>query len=255
MHHLVGCPHICVDVVSVRAADGDRPSPVHIHGRRGCGICIGELHRQQRPFLQPELIAGDHLRLCGGGGSADAEVGLVKGVVDVIRDQRPLNACVSHHMKRRLRAWGIDTHHLLAKRHQGRALGDNEIQIQRGQRVQLVAYLQVEVIGRFGIKVAQLQIGKGEAGTGGGHRAKDAGVAVVRGRTGELIAVPSIEQAVLLRPIHRDGRNAAIEHELHLGLDVVGAPQGHVVYPGFRVRRHSDALGNGCGVSPRVRHR
>ena len=180
MHYLVGCPHICVDVVTVGAADGNRPSPVYIHGRRGRGVGIGKLDCQQRPFLQPELVTGDHLRLCGGGGFADAKVRFVKGVIHVIRDQCPLNAGVAHYMKGRFRAWGVDAHHLFPKGHQRSALGYDKVQVQRGQRVQLVPNLQMEVIGCLGVQVAQFQIGVGKAGAGGGYRAEDAGVCVIR---------------------------------------------------------------------------
>ena len=119
MHHLIGCPHICADVVAVGAADGNRPGSVDIHGRRGRGVGIGELYRQQRPLF-PCLNSSQvtTLACCGGGGFADAKVGFIKGVINVIRDQRPLNARVAHHMKGRFRAWGVDAHHLLAQGHQ-----------------------------------------------------------------------------------------------------------------------------------------
>ena len=83
----------------------------------------------------------------------------------------------------------------------------------------------MKIIGRLGIEVAQFQVGKGKAGAVCSNGAENAGVGVVGSRTGQLISVPYIQQAVFLRAAHRDGRNAAVKDKLHLRFDVVGSPQ------------------------------
>ena len=61
-----------------------------------------------------------------------------------------------------------------------------------------------------------------------------------------------IQETVLLRSVHRDRRNTALENKLHLRFDVVGAAQRYFCHLRSFIRNDHDLLCDADGIAARV---
>lgn len=93
---------------------------------------------------------------------------------------------VAHHMESSIRCWGVDADLFLLQCNYRSALGYSEIQIDAGERVQLIPDIYVEIIAWVCIQRAEFQIGIGKAAAALRDCIGDGNVVSVAWRAGQL---------------------------------------------------------------------